>query len=265
LLLLFDTLVFGASDFWNKKESSAWSEEELQQLKTKSPWAKKIHAELAGGGANRGGGGGGADSGGGSGSFGGDSSGGSGGRGGGGGGRGGRGGGGGEGGGGMQQQQGPEVVVRWENATPVLEATKLQLPAELADHYAIGVTGLPPQMLAAMLSGGGRGRGQGRNGGRDGAAPAEAPSPEDPAARQKAAIERLLHSASLTAKGRDPQAADLVRQAFNNQTLIFGFPRQSFPLEASDKDVQFVMKLGALTVKAKFEPKEMTYKGGLAV
>jgi len=269
LLLLFDSRAFGVSDFWNKKESSEWSEEDLQQLKTKSPWAKKIHAELAGGGGGSrsgGAGDGSMDSGGsGNGSFG-DSSGGSGGgggRGGGGGGRGGRGGGGGEGGGSGMQQQGPEVVVRWENAKPILEATKLQLPAELAGHYAIGVTGLPPQMLAAMLVGGGRGRG--RNGGRDGAAPAEAPPREDPAARQKAAIERLLQSARLTAKGRDPQAADLVRQAFNNQTLIFGFPRESFPLEASDKDVQFTMKLGALTVKAKFEPKEMTYKGGLAV
>jgi hypothetical protein len=212
------------------------------------------------------------DSGGGSnGSFGADSSGGGGGggRGGGGGGRGGRGGGGGEGGG--AQQQGPEVVVRWENARPVLEATKLQLPPDLADHYAISVTGLPPQMLAAMLTGGGRGRGRdggardAGGGGREAAPSAEAPPPEDPAARQKAAVERLLHSVSLTAKGRDPQPADLVRQAFNNQTLIFGFPRQSFPLEAADRDVQFVMKLGMLTLKAKFEPKEMTYKGGLAV
>src|SRR5947209_3292226 len=268
IVLFLESPAFAASDFWNKKESSAWSEDEQEQLKTKSPWAKKIKAEMpGGGGAGRGAGGGGTesmDASGSKGSFGGMSgadsngisAGGGGGRGGGGGGRGGRGGGG-EGGGGGFTPQGPDVVVRWENAAPVLEATKLKLPADLAEHYAISVTGLPPQMLAVMLAGGGgRGRGRGREGA---AAPAEVQPQEDPAARQKAMIDRLLQSATLTAKGRDPQTADIVRQAFGNQTLIFGFPKQSFPIAASDKDIQFVMKLGALSVKAKFEPKEMTY------
>ena len=48
-------------------------------------------------------------------------------------------------------------------------------------------------------------------------------------------------------------------------TLIFGFPKGALPLTAADKDVQFTMKLGPLTVKAKFEPKEMMFKGELAV
>ena len=78
-------------------------------------------------------------------------------------------------------------------------------------------------------------------------------------------IDRLLHSVTLSAKGRDPQNADLIRQSSGNQTLIFGFPKQSFPLTASDKDVQFIMKLGSLTVKAKFEPKDMMFKGAVAV
>jgi hypothetical protein len=255
LLAFFNSFAFGASDFWNRKEASSWSEEEREQLKTKSPWAKKTRAELTGGGGGRGRGIESMDSGGSKGTFGGmsgaDSNGireG--------GGRGGRGGGRGgdiEGG---SAPQGPEVVVRWENAPPVLEATKLKLPADLVDHYAISITGLPPQMLAAILAGG-RGRGEG--------APPEAAQPEDPAERQKAMLDRLLHSVTLTAKGRDPQGADLMRQAFNNQTLIFGFAKQGFPLSPTDKDVQFQLKLGALTVKAKFEPKEMTYKGVLAL
>src|SRR4051812_19726283 len=59
LLLLFDASAFAASEFWNKKESSAWSGDEVEQLKTKSPWAKKVRAELSGGGGgSRGAGGG---------------------------------------------------------------------------------------------------------------------------------------------------------------------------------------------------------------
>ncbi len=96
-----------AADFWNKKEASEWSPQEIETLKTKSPWAKKVHGEMAAGGGNRGGGSGGG--GGSRGSMGGMSDaesngmgGGGGGRGGGGGGRGGGGapGGGGRGGGG---------------------------------------------------------------------------------------------------------------------------------------------------------------------
>src|SRR5436305_12205537 len=31
--------LFGASDFWNKKDPSAWSSDEVLQLATRSPWA----------------------------------------------------------------------------------------------------------------------------------------------------------------------------------------------------------------------------------
>src|ERR1700733_7031754 len=31
--------LFGASDFWNKKDPSAWTSEEVLRLATKSPWA----------------------------------------------------------------------------------------------------------------------------------------------------------------------------------------------------------------------------------
>jgi hypothetical protein len=36
-------------------------------------------------------------------------------------------------------------------------------------------------------------------------------------------------------------------------------------LTASDKDVEFVMKLGPMMLKAKFEPKEMMYRGEFTV
>jgi hypothetical protein len=154
---------------------------------------------------------------------------------------------------------------------PMLAATKFQLPPTLANHYAISITGLPPQMLAMVLmgrQGGGGGRGRGRDGKGPEAPPADAapaapPTPEQQAADAKARQDRLLHSVTLVAKGRDPQTADVVMQTSDKQTLIFGFAKDAFPLAASDKDVEFAMKTGMMTIKAKFEPKEMMYKGAL--
>jgi hypothetical protein len=276
-LALGARFALAASDFWNKKEPADWSPQEIETLKTKSPWAKKVHGEMTGGGGARGGGGGGGSRGGGGeggggfggggGGFGEEGGGGGGGRGG-----GGRGGGGGESGGGMPVQQGPEVVIRWENATPVMQATKLQLPPALENHYAIGVTGLPGQMLAMVMNarpsgGGGRNRG-GRDKGEQ--RPAEAPpaapqTPEEQAAQAKARQDRLLNSVTLAAKGKDPQHADLVMQTSDKLTLIFAFPKDVLPLAASDKDVEFTMHAGPMTIKAKFEPKDMMYKGALNV
>src|SRR5881628_1422795 len=70
LLLFVDSLATGA-DFWNKKDAASWSADEVEQIKTKSPWAKRVHAEMAGVGGGRGGGGDSMDSGGSRGSFGG--------------------------------------------------------------------------------------------------------------------------------------------------------------------------------------------------
>jgi hypothetical protein len=263
LLLLCDSLAFAASDFWNKKKATEWTEAEIKDMETKSPWAKKVHGEMptgnptvgslgGGGRGSRGGGGGVAEEGG-------DSGGGAdigGGGGGGGGGRGGRGGGGGGApvGGGPQA---PDIVVRWESAQPMLDATKLTLPSVLDNHYAIGVIGLPPGMLAAAARGGGR-RGRGRGENEGGAAP------PDPEAQQRAAVEKIKAAATLSAKGRDPVSADKLLQTSAQDTIIFSFPKESFPIAASDKEIVFTLKLSA-TWKAKFELKEMIYNGQLAV
>jgi hypothetical protein len=247
---------FGASDFWNKKQAAEWTPQEIETLKTKSPWAKKVYGE-----AGRGGGGGGAEGGGprGDAIAGAESSGGGGGgRGGGGGGRRGGGGDGGGGSGGGSTQD-VEVVIRWESAAPVLAATKFHLPDALAEHYAVSITGLPPQMVAMIVMGRGGGRG------RAGAGEGEAPRPADPKAEAKARQERLLHAATLAAKGHDPQTPDVVLQTSDQRTLIFGFAKANLPLAATDKDVQFVFRAGQTAFKARFEPKEMMYKGELTV
>src|SRR5262249_9965916 len=88
---------------------------------------------------------------------------------------------------------------------------------------------------------------------------------DDAAERQKVVIERLTHAASLSAKGHDPQSADMVRQIQNGRSLVFGFSKQNLALTPAEKDVEFVLKLGGLAVKAKFQPKEMLYKGELSV
>jgi hypothetical protein len=305
LFTLAAPLAHAASDFWNKKPAAEWTDAEKEQLRNKSPWAKKVTSELTMGGGRRGGGGegGGGGRGGrggngglaGNGIAGAESNGIGGG--GGGGGRGGRGGGGDMGAPGDFAPSGPQVVVRWESAAPFGDASGDKLPKALEGHYAISVTGVPQQILMMALGGGRGGRGgrggdgrggDGRGGdsrggaGREGSvgpapAPAAAGAPdgaqgpeasapaEDPAARQKAMVARLLQSVSLTAKGRDPQGAELVLQTADKQTLIFGFAQKDLPLDVKDKDVLFTMKLGPLTVKAKFEPKEMMYKGSLSL
>ena len=39
-------LYAGESEFWNKKDPSQWSSDEIEKLKTKSPWAKSVTISL---------------------------------------------------------------------------------------------------------------------------------------------------------------------------------------------------------------------------
>ena len=43
-----------ASDFWNKKDPAQWTGDEIDQLTTKSPWAKQVTAQYAPGSNNGG-------------------------------------------------------------------------------------------------------------------------------------------------------------------------------------------------------------------
>jgi len=233
--------LFAASDFWNKKPASDWSVAEVEQLKTKSPWAKKVRSQLMDGRAERmdRAGSGKASLGGMTGaesngiSTGGKSR-----------------------GGPISNpldspppsyaNSSPEVVVCWQSAPPLLEATKLELPEQFANHYAVSVAGIPLSTLAKALNDGGE-------------------APEDPAARQKAAVDRLLAGTTLIVKSRPPVAADLLVQSQDKQSLIFAFLKPGLALTQNDKEVNFEMSLRTIKVNAKFELKEMVYKGGLAL
>jgi hypothetical protein len=124
---VFGIGLYGANtDFWNKKDPSEWTEDEIQILLTRSPWAKE-GATMVKPGAR------------------GSSSGGE-----------GVGGVGGYGigpgpGGRIERQEGgaaaaPPIaqgVVVWESAQAILDARKKPLPKEFKDHYTLSVSGVP--------------------------------------------------------------------------------------------------------------------------
>jgi len=253
------------ADFWNKKEPAEWSSQEIEQLTTKSPWSKEVSAHFArdeseqsgpmggggggypGGGGGYPGGGGGYPGGGGGmggpriGGMGGGRMGGPGGMGGGGMGGGGRGR---RGGGPSQAFQG---TVRWESAKPILDAMKAPLPDTFANHYVIGVSGFP------MMSG--RPRSE------------DDDNQDSTAQASEARLDNLKSLTFLKPKDKEGEQPGLVLQqpSSGGGTYLFGFSREMMTLTAADKEVTFTTRIGRLDVKAKFNLKEMLYRGDLAV
>ena len=215
------------SDFWNKKDPPEWTSEEIAQLTSKSPWAKEVSASApAQGGYGQGGG---SRRGGGMGI-----------PGIGGGGMGGGGMGGGRGNRGGMPTQSFRGTVRWESAQPVLEALKSKLPEAFANHYVISVSGFP-------LSGRNRRRSQGEDDTAD-------------------LLDRLKQVTFLEAKGkRDLQPGLVQEQTSSYGSVLFGFSKEMLTIKPEDKEVTFTTEVGRLTVKAKFNLKDMMYHGELAV
>jgi hypothetical protein len=245
---------FAGADFWTAKEPSEWDEKDLERLLHRSPWSKEVTVQIQmnlmeeGGGGDVSGGRRGRTGGGGGGGMP-DASSDAGMGGGGGGGRGG--GRGGAGGMDAAAQARPEMkaVVRWESARPIRDAAKKEFPKELAAAYVISVTGL--RMGA---------------GGRRGAAPGQeqAPAEGDRGAQMN---ERLKAGAQLERKGADPISPAQVQTGRipAGPVSYFIFPRGSQPIQASEKEVTFHLKLDRMELKAKFVLKDMMYKGELAV
>jgi hypothetical protein len=235
--------LYAASDFWNKKEPSQWSGEEIGKLVTRSPWAHEVTVssqQRAKGGGNpggsRGGGGGGGM------------------------GRGGRGGGGGmgipnsttgrSGGTGMPGGGGAGMefrgVVCWESAKPVMEAKKGALPEAFAKHYVISVSGIP--IVGAR-----------RQRSEDG----ESTVSKGPS---ESVLERIKGLTYLEPKGKSPAQPGIVQAAPKSAgTLLFGFSREILQLTPDDKEVTFTSQFGNLQVKTKFNLKDMLYRKELAL
>src|ERR1700722_775630 len=94
-----------AAEFWNAKDPSTWTGEEIGILTQKSPWAKTAAANYRGaedptGNAPEGG-------------------------------RAGRG------------AAAPTITVCWESAQPILDALRAPLAGGVARHYGLGVTNFP--------------------------------------------------------------------------------------------------------------------------
>jgi len=138
-------------------------------------------------------------------------------------------------------------TVRWESAKPVLEAMKAPLPEVFANHYVIGVSGFP------MMSGRPR---SADDDNRDGSA--------------QATEDRLDHLKALTflkpkdKEGLQPGVA-LQQPSSGGGTYLFGFSKEMLTLTPADKEVTFTTRIGRLDVKAKFNLKEMLYRGDLAL
>ena len=249
-----------ASEFWDKKDPSQWSGEEIDRLTTKSPWAKSVTAQYAPG-ENRGGYGQGSPNGGGYPRGGG----------------GGMGGptigiggigigmprgrmGGGRNGGGYPRHGGNtsnyKGTVRWESAQPILDALKTPLPEAFAKHYVIGVRDIPlieerpPQPQ--------------ENPDDSGQDSPKLSTPNTTSSKQT--LDNLKQFTSLQPKGRDMAQPGVVQQMTPGGTyFLFGFSKEFLDFGKKDHEVEFSTRLGRLLVKAKFDPSEMLYHGKLAV
>jgi hypothetical protein len=119
------------------------------------------------------------------------------------------------------------VTVIWESAQPMREALHPVIPPEFNGRYVISVRGLEGEQFP----------------------------------------DRLKAGADLSAKGKPPIQPGLVRQ--RNSSWLFGFSRDLMSLDTGDKDVQFNVRTGvnftATLLRATFNPKEMIYRGVLAL
>jgi hypothetical protein len=244
-------LYAGDSEFWNKKDPSEWSREEIDKLTNKSPWAKEVTASTPqytdpnggtgtgsgtgypGGGTGYPGAGTGYPGGGG---------------------MGGRGGMGvpGMGGGGGGRRRGGSMpmqfkgTVRWESATLIRAALKTPLPETLANHYVISVSGIPIATTRRSEDG------------DDDAAVSKGLSPD--------VLDRIKSLTYLEPKGKSPAQPGVVQPdtgAVN--VLLFGFSHELLQLTPDDKEVTFTTQLGKLDLKTKFSLKDMMYHKELAL
>jgi hypothetical protein len=242
-----------ASEFWNKKDPSQWTGEEIDELTSKSPWAKPVTAQFAPGsnnGANgqgsgyprnRGGMGGpgigiggiglGMPR------------------------RGGMGG----PGGGNSQTSNYKGTVRWESAKPILDALKTPLPEAFANRYVIAVRDIP------LLRNQQRSQTSNSDDSDQDAPKLSTPDTDDSTLSQRD-IDELKVMSSLQLKGKDSAQAGVVQQMTPGGTyFLFGFAKEFLDFGKKDHELIFSTQLGKLMVKAKFDPSEMLYHGTLAV
>jgi hypothetical protein len=78
-------------------------------------------------------------------------------------------------------------------------------------------------------------------------------------------IEPLKVSSSLAAKGKEPVQVGAVVRGRDRVTVFFAFSKELLPLTVRDRDVLFSLDTDRVALKAKFDPKQMIYRGNLAL
>ncbi len=218
----------GGSDFWKTKEPTEWSEQEVQRLRTDSPWARAGSAQVVF--ENKGGpeiargrkgdrvpiiGPDGKE---------------------------------------LATRTEPtapgpagplpkiRVLVRWESAEPLLAATPGQNAADAEKFYVISVSGLMTGDLASA--------GRPAPGGRE---------ERDPV------LDRVMSASFLLREGKPPIHATDIHKASLDGVVSIYFPRASGPIDAADREVAFETKMGPFALRVKFPLKPMQYRGKLAL
>jgi hypothetical protein len=224
-----------AGEFWDKKDPGQWTPDEKDRLLTKSPWAKEVTAQATRDPnqqsqyPNSGGqypNGGGYPGGGGYGYP-----------------------------GGMGRRRGmgqpyPRATesykgtVRWESAEPIIAAAPPTMPEGFEKHYVVATVGFPDLGTPRRQN----------SGDSDSNTSADL---------DKSFADELKQYTILQPKGRDLAQAGIVKRKLGN--YYFGFSKDAITLDSGEHEVEFSTRIGRLTIKAKFNMKEMMYKGKLAV
>lgn len=122
-------------------------------------------------------------------------------------------------------------TVVWESAKVIRDADKTPLPEGFENQYVLSVIGIP---LAKTSS--------------------------------RSAMGAVRQVTFLTVKGKDPLEAMTVRQNSSNGAIYYaGFSREALTIDKDDKEVVFATAMGKVHFSVKFSPKEMIYRGELAV
>jgi hypothetical protein len=221
-------LALNAGEVWNSKDYTQWSDDDINQILTNSPWAKKTNVTLdtQGVGQSRGDRDGTGSVRGRTGTMGtpGNSGGGE---------------YGGNGGGVYGRKPDLTVVVRWDSALPVLLARRKSEANENTEKYAIGIVGLAKPHLR---------------------------TPADPADDSEIR-DQLIYATRLVRKGKEPLPPEDVQFDHENGVSVirFIFPRTNDPISLDDKEVSFQTQVGPAKIEQKFKVKDMAFKNKLAL
>jgi len=141
------------------------------------------------------------------------------------------------------------VVVRWDSAVPVREALRRSAGTPESDvsvaDYVLTVTGLIP---------GGRYRSAGHT-----EASSNSDSSSD-ARNPEQILEAFMAFSRLLPREAAPIAPRNVKLDSASGAVHIFFPR-THPIEAGSKEVVFLTRFGGFTVRAKFRVKDMRYRG----